>query len=120
MTEKDRIRVLAVDDHPLGAIANASYLLGQLGPTEPQVRPVAIIRRQVQHLVRMVDLPSRVLSMTLGGLSPGQATRKHRHNYETIIYVVAGSGVSIVEDREGSIWIATGGGGMRNVWSPGR
>jgi signal transduction histidine kinase len=41
--------------NPLGAIANASYLLEQLGPAEPQVRPVAIIRRQVQHLVRMVD-----------------------------------------------------------------
>ncbi len=41
--------------NPLGAIANASYLLEQLGPAEPQVRPVAIIRRQIQHLVRMVD-----------------------------------------------------------------
>jgi signal transduction histidine kinase len=41
--------------NPLGAIANASYLLEQLGPPEPQVRPVAIIRRQIQHLVRMVD-----------------------------------------------------------------
>jgi quercetin dioxygenase-like cupin family protein len=56
--------------------------------------------KERKHLVRMVDLPSRVLSMTLGGLSAGEATGKHRHNYETIIYVVAGSGSSIIEDRE--------------------
>ena len=41
--------------NPLGAIANASYLLEQLGPSDVQARPVAIVRRQVQHLVRMVD-----------------------------------------------------------------
>jgi quercetin dioxygenase-like cupin family protein len=53
-----------------------------------------------RHLVRMVDLPSRTLSMTIGGLAPGESTRKHRHNYETIIYVIAGSGVSVIDDRE--------------------
>jgi quercetin dioxygenase-like cupin family protein len=53
-----------------------------------------------RHLVRMIDLPSRALSMTIGGLAAGEATRKHRHNYETIIYVIAGSGVSVIEDRE--------------------
>lgn len=52
------------------------------------------------HLVRTVDLPSRVLSMTLGGLEPGQSTRLHRHNYETIIYVLSGSGVSRIEGEE--------------------
>jgi signal transduction histidine kinase len=42
--------------NPLGAIANASYLLEQLGPSEPPMeRGVAIIRRQIQHLVRLVD-----------------------------------------------------------------
>ncbi|HEX2224877.1 MAG TPA: sensor histidine kinase, partial [Thermoanaerobaculia bacterium] len=42
--------------NPLGAIANASYLLEQVGPGQPQgERSVAIIRRQIQHLVRMVD-----------------------------------------------------------------
>jgi gentisate 1,2-dioxygenase len=48
----------------------------------------------------MVDLPSQVLSMTIGGLAPGEATRRHRHNYETIIYVIAGRGVSAIEGRE--------------------
>src|SRR5436305_11812268 len=42
--------------NPLGAIANASSLLEQLGPSSsPMEKSVAIIRRQVQHLVRLVD-----------------------------------------------------------------
>ncbi|HEX3553272.1 MAG TPA: sensor histidine kinase [Thermoanaerobaculia bacterium] len=42
--------------NPLGAIANASYLLEQLGPSPaPMAKSVAIIRRQIQHLVRLVD-----------------------------------------------------------------
>jgi quercetin dioxygenase-like cupin family protein len=52
-----------------------------------------------KHLVRMVDLPSRTLSMTIGGLDPGQSTRLHRHNYETVIYVLSGAGTSVIEDR---------------------
>lgn len=52
-----------------------------------------------KHLVRTIDLPSRVISMTLGGLAPGQATGRHRHNYETIIYVLAGSGYSLIGER---------------------
>ncbi|CAN5544651.1 cupin domain-containing protein [soil metagenome] len=55
--------------------------------------------RQRKHLVRVVDLPSRVLSMTLGGLEPGQSTNRHRHNYETMIYVVTGSGHSLIGER---------------------
>lgn len=53
-----------------------------------------------RHLVRLVDLPSKVLSVTLGGLNPNQATRKHRHNYETIIYIISGIGKSIIEEQE--------------------
>ncbi|HEX4961163.1 MAG TPA: sensor histidine kinase [Thermoanaerobaculia bacterium] len=42
--------------NPLGAIANASYLLEQAGTASPPMaRSVAIIRRQIQHLVRLVD-----------------------------------------------------------------
>jgi signal transduction histidine kinase len=59
-TDRRKDEFLAMLAHelrnPLGAIANASYLLEQLGSTDPQTaRPVAIIRRQIQHLVRMVD-----------------------------------------------------------------
>lgn len=56
--------------------------------------------RERQHFVRAVDLPSRALSMTIGGLEPGQSTRLHRHNYETLIYVVRGRGVSLIGGRE--------------------
>ncbi|HKV09703.1 MAG TPA: HAMP domain-containing sensor histidine kinase, partial [Thermoanaerobaculia bacterium] len=59
-TDRRKDEFLAMLAHelrnPLGAISNASYLMEQIGPTEPQMaRSVAIIRRQVQHLVRMVD-----------------------------------------------------------------
>jgi signal transduction histidine kinase len=59
-TDRRKDEFLAMLAHelrnPLGAIANASYLLEQLGSASPTVeRSVAIIRRQIQHLVRMVD-----------------------------------------------------------------
>ncbi|HEX7181805.1 MAG TPA: sensor histidine kinase [Thermoanaerobaculia bacterium] len=42
--------------NPLGAIANSAYVLRQLGPEQPQMeRAVAVIQRQIQHLVRLVD-----------------------------------------------------------------
>ena len=46
----------------------------------------------------VVDLPSRVISMTIGGLEPGQSTNRHRHTYETILYVLEGQGCSLIED----------------------
>lgn len=53
-----------------------------------------------RHLVRIVDLPSKVMSMTIGGLQPGQSSRLHRHNYETLIYILEGEGRSRIGDRE--------------------
>ncbi len=53
-----------------------------------------------KHPVFLVDLPSKTLSMTLGGLEPGQTTSMHRHNYETMLYVIEGRGVTVIEDRE--------------------
>jgi quercetin dioxygenase-like cupin family protein len=52
-----------------------------------------------RHPVFVVNLPSRVLSMTIGGLAPAQSTNRHRHNYETIIYVLEGHGQTQIEDR---------------------
>jgi len=49
------------------------------------------------HGVHVVDLPTKTISMTIGDLEPGQSTRKHRHNYETVIYVTQGAGYSLVE-----------------------
>ncbi len=59
-TDRRKDEFLAMLAHelrnPLGAIANASYLLEHFGPADPvTAKPVAIIRRQIQHLVRMVD-----------------------------------------------------------------
>lgn len=64
------------------------------------VLPDEALSTERQHLVRTVDLPSQVLSMTIGGLEPGQSTRMHRHNYETLIYILTGTGKSIIEERE--------------------
>ena len=42
--------------NPLGAIANASYVLDQIGVENPPMRrAAAVIQRQIQHLVRLVD-----------------------------------------------------------------
>lgn len=60
----------------------------------------ATFSHERKHPVFLVDLPSKTLSMTLGGLEPGQSTNRHRHNYETILYVIEGRGVTIIEDRE--------------------
>jgi pyrroloquinoline-quinone synthase len=51
------------------------------------------------HRVHIVDLPSCTISMTIGRLEPGEQTRSHRHNYETMIYVTAGKGFSRIGNR---------------------
>jgi len=56
--------------------------------------------RERGHGVDIVDLPSITLSMTIGSLAPGEATRRHRHNYETLLFIVAGEGTTTIEDRE--------------------
>jgi quercetin dioxygenase-like cupin family protein len=50
-----------------------------------------------KHPVHIVDLPSRAVSVTIGGIPVGGRTRKHRHTYETIIYILKGKGYSVVE-----------------------
>jgi quercetin dioxygenase-like cupin family protein len=54
---------------------------------------------QRKHPVFVVDLPSRTISLTIGGLEPGQTTSKHRHTYETILYVLEGEGFTMIEDQ---------------------
>jgi quercetin dioxygenase-like cupin family protein len=51
------------------------------------------------HGVAIVDLPSKTISLTVGHLRGGQSTRRHRHNYETILYVIKGEGYSLIEGR---------------------
>jgi quercetin dioxygenase-like cupin family protein len=52
-----------------------------------------------KHPVFFVDLPSKNVSMTIGGLLPGQKTHLHRHTYETVLYVIEGKGWTRVEDE---------------------
>ena len=52
-----------------------------------------------KHPVFVADLPSRTMSMTIGHLAAGESTRKHRHTYETMIYIIDGQGRTYVEDR---------------------
>ncbi|MDH2566687.1 iron-containing redox enzyme family protein [Acinetobacter baumannii] len=56
--------------------------------------------KQRKHKVNVVDLPSRTISVTIGHLDIDQSTRLHRHNYETIIYIVQGSGYSIIGENK--------------------
>jgi gentisate 1,2-dioxygenase len=53
-----------------------------------------------KHLVAVVDLPSKTMSMTLGGLEPMEITNRHRHSYETILYIVEGHGESVIESEK--------------------
>lgn len=50
-----------------------------------------------KHPVFFVDLPSKNVSMTIGGLLPGQLTNRHRHTYETVLYVIEGKGWTEIE-----------------------
>lgn len=56
--------------------------------------------KERQHFVRVVDLPSKTISMSIGAIEPKQVTRKHRHTYETLIYFIRGEGKTIIEDTE--------------------
>ncbi len=77
------------------------------------VMPAKLIHREVEkagvhdqfsterkHPVFFVDLPTKNVSMTIGGLLPGQLTNRHRHTYETVLYVIEGQGYTEVEDQK--------------------
>jgi gentisate 1,2-dioxygenase len=66
---------------------------------QPKAAVMDEFSNQRHHFVRAADLPSRALSMTLGGLEPGQSTRLHRHTYETLIYIVSGQGESVIGEQ---------------------
>lgn len=52
-----------------------------------------------KHPVYFIDLPTKTLSMTVGGLLPGGCSNKHRHTYETVLFVLRGCGYTVVEDN---------------------
>ena len=53
-----------------------------------------------KHPVFFIDLPSKNVSMTIGGLLPNQITNRHRHTYETVLYVIEGEGWTEIEDEK--------------------
>ena len=53
-----------------------------------------------KHPVHIVDLPSKTMSMTIGKLLPTQCTNRHRHTYETLIYIQQGEGYSLINDKK--------------------
>ncbi|MEN0052380.1 MAG: cupin domain-containing protein [Mucilaginibacter sp.] len=77
------------------------------------VKPPYLVHRNVEnagehnqfsterkHPVFFVDLPSKNVSMTIGGLLAGQLTNKHRHTYETVLYVLEGKGYTEIEGEK--------------------
>lgn len=79
---------------PSGALIQKQVLKSMLSQKEQS------FSEKRQHSVRIIDLPSEILSMTIGELHQGESTRKHRHNYESLIYVFSGKGKSVIEDEE--------------------
>lgn len=47
----------------------------------------------------IVDVPAKTMCMTIGTLQPGQESGRHRHSYETIMYITEGQGYTMVENR---------------------
>jgi quercetin dioxygenase-like cupin family protein len=48
----------------------------------------------------IVDLPSKTMCMTIGSLEPNGKSGKHRHSYETIMFITEGEGYTMIEDRK--------------------
>jgi quercetin dioxygenase-like cupin family protein len=55
--------------------------------------------RERKHPVFVVDLPTKTMSMTIGHLASKERTGKHRHTYETVIYILEGMGRTFIEDK---------------------
>jgi quercetin dioxygenase-like cupin family protein len=51
------------------------------------------------HPVFPIRLPSRAVSLSVGDLDPGARTSNHRHAYESMIYVIEGSGYTVIEGQ---------------------
>jgi signal transduction histidine kinase len=89
--------------NPLGAIANASHLLGHLPaavpPTSPASHAAAVIERQVQHLVRMVDDLLDVSRITRGKVElrrePLDLVEVVRQTVESNRALVEGRGITL-------------------------
>jgi quercetin dioxygenase-like cupin family protein len=50
-----------------------------------------------QCSVFIADLPSYTVSVNITSIKPGSNDRKHRHYYETLLFIMEGRGYSIIE-----------------------
>lgn len=85
------------DKTPPNLSATLPDRLAHRGVEREEVRNAYSEERK--HPVHFVDLPSHAISMTIGGLNPGGRSNRHRHTYETILYVLEGRGYSMIEDQ---------------------
>ena len=53
-----------------------------------------------QCSVSIADLPSYTVGVDITSLSPGSNDRKHRHYYEALIFILEGSGYSVIEGEK--------------------
>lgn len=86
-----------IPDHLTSQVPNKIIHKALLPKTIPNDDPFSLERK---HFVSIADLPSKTMSMTLGSIEQGQSTGKHRHNYETLIYIIEGQGMSVIENQE--------------------
>ena len=49
------------------------------------------------HPVFPIRLPSRAVSLSVGDLDPGARTSNHRHAYESLLYIIEGTGYTVIE-----------------------
>ena len=89
--------------NPLGAIANAAYLLDQAGPLETtQQRAAAIIQRQVQHLGRLVDDLLDVSRITRGKVE----LRRQPLDLRDVVQNAMESSRPLIEGRQHNLQLA--------------
>ena len=98
------------------SMAIKKYSSAEFGETPEKLKtflPQKLVHKQVElgdvsetfsaerkHPVHIVDLPSHSISMTIGGLLPGDRSNRHRHTYETVAYILEGHGYSMIEDNK--------------------
>lgn len=86
--------------------------IGKVHRHEREVRPI-LAKNLVQknpikdmypdpergHLTRDVELPQRTFNIHITQLDPGKSTRFHKHHNEAVIYIIEGTGYSIIQGK---------------------
>jgi quercetin dioxygenase-like cupin family protein len=56
--------------------------------------------KQRGHPVYKVNLPTNNISFSIGDIAPGEKVGKHRHGYESIVYVIEGQMKTVIDGME--------------------